>query len=344
MAEIAIFLAIDFIKCYIPDMTIYDIAAEAGVSASTVSRVINKKSGIKPSTRKLVESLLEKYNYSPNEAARGLVSQNSRMIGILVSDIRNQHYTEGAYIIEQEFLSRGYCSLIFNTGNESSDKAEYVRLLAQRKVEGAVFIGSSFGTEEVKDAVSTYLSDIPIVIANGTLKLENISAVLADEKSGTAMLVEYLNSIGKKKIVYIDGEDTPSNHIKRAGYMAGMLSASLPSSVVIADNSYEGGLETMSALLACDDPPDAVICAVDLIAVGALRAVTDMGLRLPEDVSVFGIDNSPYSSISNPRLSSLDTHLRELSLCCARTLLDSLDGKEIIRRIVIPASPVIRES
>lgn len=325
-------------------MTIYDIAAEAGVSASTVSRVINKKSGIKPSTRRLVEGLLEKYNYSPNEAARGLVSQSSKMIGILISDIRNQHYTEGAYIIEQEFLSRGYCTIIFNTGNASSDKAEYVRLLAQRKVEGAVFIGSSFGTEEVRNAVSTYLSDIPIVMANGVLELDNISSVLADEKSGTAALVEYLKSIGKKKIVYIDGEDTPSNNIKRAGYLAAMLAASLPSEVAAAENSYEGGLRTMAALLDSQTPPDAVICAVDLIAVGALRAVTDRGLRLPEDVSVIGIDNSPYASISNPRLSSLDTHLRELSLCCARTLLDSLDGKEVIRRIVIPAAPVIRES
>lgn len=325
-------------------MTIYDIAAEAGVSASTVSRVINKKSGIKPSTRRLVEGLLEKYNYSPDEAARGLVNQNSRMIGILVSDIRNQHFTEGAYIMEQEFLSNGYCSIIFNTGDSSSEKAEYVRLLAQRKVEGAVFIGSSFATDEIRSAVLTYLTNVPVVIANGTLDLPNIYSVRADERSGVADLVNYLYSIKKSNIVYIDGNDTPSNRIKKESYLNAMRMLNLPALISAAENSYEGGLATMSMLLDEANPPDAAICAVDLIAVGALRAVTDRGLKLPEDVSVLGIDNSPYASISNPRLSSLDTHLRELSLCCARTLIDSLSKKEVIRNIVIPTDIVIRES
>lgn len=325
-------------------MTIYDIAAEAGVSASTVSRVINNKSGVKPSTKKMVEALLAKYNYSPDQAARGLVCKNSRMIGILVSDIRNQHYTEGAYIIGQAFLEKGYCALIFNTGSENEKKAEYVRLLSERKVEGAVFIGSTFQAEEVKEAVSKYLSGIPVVMANGSIDLGNISSVTADEEGGVAEAVRYLSSKGKRRIIYLDGEDTPSNRLKRRGYLSAMASLGLEAEVHAAANSYEGGLEAMSEILDEESDVDGVMCAVDLIAVGALRAATDRGLKVPDEISFIGVDNSPYASYSNPRLTTVDTHLHELSLCSARNLLEAVAGHEVVRKIIIPSELVVRES
>ena len=144
-------------------MTIYDIAKEAGVSGSTVSRVINNRPGINAETRKRVQAVLAKYDYSPDEAARGLVSRNSGMIGILVSDIRNLHYIEGAYIIEEKMLESGYCSIILNTGDDSSGRAGYIKLLASRRVKGAVLIGSSFGiAPQVKARADLKLSMSPM--------------------------------------------------------------------------------------------------------------------------------------------------------------------------------------
>ena len=163
-------------------MTIYDIAKEAGVSGSTVSRVINGRPGISESTRRRVEEVLRKYDYSPDEAARGLVSRNSGMIGILVSDIRNLHYTEGAYIIEREMLKDGYCSLIMNTGVSPSDMAGAIRTLSERRVDGAVLIGSAFANDEVRRAIETYMRDIPFVIENGRMDLDNVVEILADDK------------------------------------------------------------------------------------------------------------------------------------------------------------------
>lgn len=104
-------------------MTIYDIAREAGVSASTVSRVINNKPGIKESTRKKVQKLLDEYNYTPDVAARGLVMQASKFIGILIEDIRVSHHTESAYVIEQEMTRQGYTCITFSTGADSKRKA-----------------------------------------------------------------------------------------------------------------------------------------------------------------------------------------------------------------------------
>ncbi len=324
-------------------MTIYDIAKEAGVSGSTVSRVINGRPGIKESTRRRVQEVLRKYDYSPDEAARGLVSRNSGMIGILVSDIRNIHYTEGAYIIEEKMLRGGYCSIIFNTGDEPGEKAGYIKLLASRRVKGVVLIGSSFATEEVEEAIKLHLPSSPIVIANGRLSLPNTFSITADEKHGVKECVGHLLAAGKRRIIYLDGRDTPSNRIKKEGYILGMEDAGLEPCVAETDGSYEDALSVMDSFLS-SYRPDGVIAAVDMIAVGAERAITDRGLRLPDDISVIGIDNSPYAAIANPRLSSLDTRLSELSTACADVLLEALSGKTPLSSLVIPPRLVIRET
>ena len=105
-------------------MTIYDIAKEAGVSASTVSRVINNKPGIKAETRHKIQELLKKYNYTPDAAARGLVMQSTKMIGILIVDIRVTHHTESAFVIEKELTKLGYCCITMNTGPDDEKKVE----------------------------------------------------------------------------------------------------------------------------------------------------------------------------------------------------------------------------
>ena len=131
------------------EVTIYDIAKLAGVSASTVSRVINEYPHVKKSTRARVLKLLDEYHYVPNETARGLVNQSTRMIGILISDIRTTHHTDGVYYIEQELSKQGYSCLIYNTGSSKKDQTRYIQLLSQRKVEAAVLMGSIYQTEVV---------------------------------------------------------------------------------------------------------------------------------------------------------------------------------------------------
>ena len=148
--------------------TIYDIAKEAGVSASTVSRGVNDRPGINENTRRRVRELLEKYNYSPNEAARGLVNQSSRIIGILIEDIRISHHTESAYIIEQEMTRLGYTCITLSTGDSPERKAECIQILTKRRVEGVILMGSMFGTEAVKQSIAEHMARIPVVIVNGS--------------------------------------------------------------------------------------------------------------------------------------------------------------------------------
>lgn len=323
-------------------MTIYDIAKEAGVSAATVSRVINNRPGIKESTREKVRSILEEHNFSVSATARSLVSQSSMMIGILISDIRNLHYTEGAYIIEKQMLKSGYCSIIMNTGTAGSEMASAIKTLSQRRVDGVVLIGSSFANDDVRSAICTYMKDTPFVIENGRINLDNVSEILADDKKGAYDAASYLLGRGRRHLAFINSNNTPSNSLKIEGFLSavgddGILIDGVP-------DSYDGGYEATRDLLQKYPEVDGIIYAVDILAVGGSRAILDMGKRIAEDISIFGFDNSPYAELSNPKLSSIDSRLNALSLASADALLSLIRGESVEKSQIFPPSLVIRET
>lgn len=152
-------------------MNIYDIAKEAGVSISTVSRVMNKKENVNPATRKKVEEILEKNNYTPSAIARGMVSKTMKTVAILTVDIRVPHYSRTAYTIEREFSRRGYEVLLCNTGGELSETVKYLRTVQEKKVDGIVLVGSVFNTLCKKEEIGKLLNNTPVVLADGKLEL-----------------------------------------------------------------------------------------------------------------------------------------------------------------------------
>lgn len=326
-------------------MTIYDIAKEAGVSASTVSRVINNKPGIKASTRDRVNRLLKKYNYSPNETARGLVNQATRIIGILLADIRNAHHTDGAYYIERELAALGYCCIMFNTGTDDQFKAEAIEQLEKRRVEGAVLIGSTFQTESVKRSIEQHLNNVPIVIANGYLDLPNVYGVLADEKQGVASCVSMLAEKGKKNLVYVNNDNTASARLKQEGFDSEMQRLKMKAVAVYdAEATYQGGYEVTRRIMQENPEVDGIIYAVDLLAAAGLRALWDLNCKVPEQVAVIGIDNSVYGELCNPKLTSLDNKLTDMSIQSAQILISQLRGGLNPKQIILPSSLVERET
>ena len=324
-------------------MTIYDIARKAGVAGSTVSRVLNGQPGISDGTRKRILAIAEAEGFALSENARSLKLKSSMLIGILVSDIRNQHYTEGAYVMVEEFQRKGYCSIIMNAGNSGAAKIDAVRMLSSRRVDGAVFIGSSFSTEEVAKAVSTYMPDTPIVMENGSLPLDNVYTVAAADSAGLRSAVEYLAGSGCRSLAYINANDTPSNRLKRKGVEDAVSKTGLSCIYMETTDSFEGGRKATLRLLE-QARPDAVVYSMDILAAGGVRAILDSGLAIPDDISVFGVDNSIYSAISNPSISSVDTSLSVMSAECVRILESAMAGIIPEKRKELPFSLVIRES
>lgn len=326
-------------------MTIYDIARQAGVSASTVSRVLNNRPGINEKTRKRVLQLINENNFSVSEAARSLVNKTTNMIGILVSDIRNQHHIEGAYMISQHFIEKGYCSILMNAGESDESKAEYVKILASRRINALALIGSTFQCDPVKQAIADYFSKVPVVIQNGYFDLPNVSSVIADELAGTMKAVDYLFSIGRRAIAFINNNDTPSNRKKMKGYSIALEERNMkPRCIVSCPDSAEGGAIATAQLLEEYPEVDAIIYAVDLLGVGGCRYLLDIGKRVPVDISIIGTDNSPYSKIANPRLSTIDNRLGELSQNCYEILSKAIDHPDYVEHKVIVPTLVLRET
>lgn len=328
-------------------MTIYDIAREAGVSASSVSRVINNKPGVREDTRRKINELLKKYNYIPNEVARGLVNKASRTIGILISDIRTIHYTDGAYLIENELTKRGFCCIFMNTGSDEKAQAQYISILDQRKVEGAILIGSSFQNRTVAKAINTTLNHVPVIIINGYLSCDNVYGVISDEEGGVRDCVNRLAKKGRKHFAFINATPvTPSNAAKEQGFLTGVREnpGILSSSVFHSANSIEGARQITLDVLEWNPAVDAIIYSVDLLASAGITTLVNLGKNIPADIDVVGIDNSIYAQLSNPPLSSIDNKLLESCNTAVHILEDCLIGRKNPRQIVLKTELVERQS
>lgn len=325
--------------------TIYDIAKEAGLSAGTVSRIINDKPGIKSETRARVLALLEKYNYSPNEAARGLSRKESKLIGILVADIRNAHHADIAYVLERELTDQGYSPMIFNTGLESENKALSIQRLAQRRVDGAILVGSTFQDALVEQAIQEHLPDKMVVITNGYISLPNVFGVLMDDVGGLTDCVDYMFAKKYERLAFVLPNQTPANLRKCQGFINGMLAHGTQNALVYKDCvSADEGYAMAKRILSENPDIQGIIYGEDLPAVGAIRALSDMGLKIPDDVAIMGVDNSLYGTLCNPRLTSLDNKLVEMSKEAVRILLAALSNELPQHKIMLFANIVERES
>lgn len=328
------------------NVTIYEIAEVAGVSASTVSRVINNKPGVKKATKKRVLECLEEHHFSPNETARGLVNQSSKMIGILISDMRTTHHTDGIYYIQSEFSRLGYCCLIMNTGHNDADRAHYIQLMNQRRVEAAVLIGSTFQSGLVKEAIEQYLPKTPIIIANGFIDLPNVYGVIADEQGGVERCVDALRQRGYTHPVFAVDRETPSNLLKIQGFHNGVRRcfAGQQPLVITTGTEYKEIYKAVCRLFEEHPETDSVVFSEDPMAAICLRALHDRGVRVPEQVGVIGINNSFVAEICNPSMTSLDNMLLDLSVTAARNLIDVLQGRHVVKKMMVYSRLVERES
>jgi LacI family transcriptional regulator len=328
-------------------MTIYDIAEKAGVAASTVSRVINNKPGIKMETRERIQKLLKEYNYIPDENARGLVNKATKLIGILMPDIRNSHHSDLAYVVEKRLRELGYCSIILNAGYEPQMMAESIRILEQRKVDGIMLVGSAFQNELVEKELSQRMKKTPIILANGYLSLPNSYGILVDERGGIKQIVELLHSKGKRNIAFMANLDTPSSYEKLHGYEDGLAELNLTEKrVLIEVPGIEKESGNLGAKELLDKYPhiDSVICAEDLMAVGVIRVLNEMKIKIPEQIAVVGVNNSIYGEICFPSITTLDNKMPETGIMAAEILVETLNGEEKPHKIVLFSCIVERES
>ena len=327
-------------------VTIYDIARMANVSASTVSRVVNNKQNVSPKTRARILKLLAEHNYVPDEAARSLVKQSSHMIGVLITDIRTTHHTQGIYYIERELSRNGYSCLIHNTGRDEQQWVRYVQELSQRKIEALILMGSIYQSETMKEAIALYLPSVPVVICNGFFAAPNVYGIVSDEQGGVTDCVALLKQTGAKRPAFLMSLPTPSNGHKKQGFLDGMARYYPDLPPVVGEVGF-GAEQTMAGLgemLDAHPDIDGIVFSDDNMAVAGLRVLADFGRRVPEDVQVVGINNARFARLAIPSLTSLDNMLYDISMTAVRHVLALLSGQRVSKKMLICTEVVVRES
>lgn len=319
-------------------MNIYDVAREAGVSISTVSRVLNNKSNVNAVTRAKVEEVLVRSNYTPSAIARGMMSKSLRTVAVLTVDVRVPHYARTAYTIEREFSRRGYEVSLCNTGGELGETAKYLRAVLEKQVDGIVLVGSVFNTLAKAPEVEALLRTVPVVLANGRLDLPNSYSVLVDDAHGVMLAVEHLVQKGHKEIYYFKDMDTDSACAKRDGFLLAMQRCGLPNAqarVLECPQSVAGGMQAVERLRASGRPFSAIVCGEDITAAGAVKALLRAGLRVPQDVAVTGFNNSEYARICEPQLTTVDNKPELVAMLCVQLLASLIEKTEEYSSVTI---------
>lgn len=327
-------------------MNIYDIAAEAGVSISTVSRVLNNRGRVKKETQEKIEAVLQKYDYQPSAVARGLVTKSMRTIGILTVDIRVMHYANTTYILEQQLSRLGYNVMVCNTGGLMHENLRYLRMMVEKQVDGLILVGSVF--EELAQSTEglEYLRHMPVVLSNGSLSLENAYSVLVDDPLGTALSVRHLAQKGRKDLYYVQDMDTHSARRKVEGFLRGMAECGLPAEgrVLRCEHGLEGGIAFGRSLAHSGKRCTGLVFGEDLTAIGAMKGLQHAGLRIPEDVAVVGFNDSAYARLCTPELTSIDNKYQLVGEYSVKLLTGLLEGTGNEADIVIRPVLVARES
>lgn len=323
-------------------MNIYDIAKEAGVSISTVSKYLNNKN-IRPELKQRIEKVIKKYDYVPSAVAQGLVSKSLKMVAVMVVDIQISHYAAAAYAIDKTLSALGYRVIICNTLGEVENSIRYIDSLLKIKIDGIIFIGSIFNFLNKYDKVLAKLDKTPIICNNGHLNTSNCYSVYVDDKKGVYDAVKYLINKGRKKIVYIQYLATVSSNLKRSGYEEALLEYGLEPVIYHTDNLMSGGYEAVDAIIKENREIDAVMCGEDLVALACISGLTTAGYKVGEDVDVIGFNCSSFTNLANPKMTSVNNKIEETSVKSAELLLDVINGKKV-SDVTFPCELVIKKS
>jgi len=331
--------------------SIRDVAREANVSMSTVSRVMNKNYPVKEETKIRVEKAVEKLNFSPNILARSLICQNTKTIGILVPSIDNFFFPTVIKAIEYELKINGYSIYLCDTGNNAEEEKKYVRSLMGRQVDGIIVIDPK--TENMKNGFYEAAGkDVPLVSINGYNDNINCNFVLNDEASGARQAMMYLLELGHKNIIFVRGEESYSYDIKENVYNKFMEENKLSNNKNIINigegNSYEtvdGTMNIMRKELERLKAPLAIFACNDLMALGVLNACKIMNFDVPKDISIIGFDNICISNMVEPKITTVDQNMYLLGESASKLLLELIENRnQKVSRIKLKTQLIIRNS
>ncbi len=312
-------------------ITIRQIAKLAEVSRSTVSRVLNNHPSVRPEVRQRVLEVIKEQDYVPQAAARSLASRRTNVLTLLIPRSSAFIFTDPFFSltiqsITEACTARDY-SLMLSMATGAEERSFYQRVLRSRITDGVLMLSS-----DIDDPILPLLinDDMPLVLIGSHPYLQPMYSVDVANRDGAAVAVEHLLRLGHSRIATITGPLQMNTAIdRRDGYKQALLKAGVgidPQLIGEGDFTQEGGYSAMRTLLDVQPPPTAVFAASDMMALGALRAIYDAGLRVPDDIALVGFDDIPIASFATPELTTVRQPIQRLGATAATMLLDHLEG------------------
>lgn len=324
-------------------ITVLDVAREAGVSPSTVSRILNGTARVTSDKRQAVERAIRKLDFKPNLFARSLKTGTTMTVGILTQDVESPFYGRAMKGIEAGLAGTGYAPIIVSGHWNAAEEAERVRLLMARRIDGLVILTGHLDDRQIAE----FARHQPIVVTGRQLDAPQVRAFALDQEAGGHLATRHLISLGHRRIAHIAG---PGDHTdateRRAGYERALREAGLPvlpELVAQGDFLESGGLLAMNRLLDSGQPFTAVFAANDQTAFGARMAMYRRGVRVPDDVSIVGVDDLPGAAYATPPMTTVRQPIYEIGLAAASALLTLL-GHPVPEVAVPPLELVVRET
>lgn len=328
---------------------IKDIAKRAGVSVATVSRALKQPNLVKESTRKIILSAIKDLEYKPNALARGLRRQKSDNVVVVVPFIHNPFFSGIIQGIENVAHSHGYKVLLGESQNNQERLDSYAEMLMTKEADGLILLGALLPSGMSEELASNGTSSVPLVLACEYFDDYNLPNVRIDNVQAARTATEYLIELGHRKIAKITGPlDNPLSRDRLEGYARTLATANLRYSeelVAESDFTVHSGYDAMTRLL--EGAPDitAVFCSSDETALGAMHAIKERGLSVPDDISVVGFDNVWFSEFMDPPLTTISQPQLKIGEAAMRMMLDISSKKtELPQSRILPHELIIRKS
>jgi LacI family transcriptional regulator len=310
--------------------TIRDVAEKAGVSLATVSHVVNNTRYVSDAVREKVIEAMEVVGYRPNALARSLRRGKTHTIGLILPDSSNPFFAEVGRVIEDEAYHQGYSVVLCNTEGSSEKESHYVKVLTEKQVDGIIFLAEGDRAEPLEllldQKISVVLVDEEVPDYKAT-----VDVVIIDNYGGGFTATEHLIKLGHRRIACITGPSPVTLSAERVtGYRDALAKNNLqydPSLVLRGDFHQETGYAQTRALLSLSERPTAIFACNDLMAMGALRAAFEMGLRVPQDLSIVGFDDFDFASFTIPPLTTIAQPKDEMGRLAIHLLVDRMTNE-----------------
>lgn len=326
--------------------TIKDIAKIAGVSMTTVSKVVNNKTfDISDKTVKRVQKIIDEENYVPNQMARSMHTKKTKTIGLIIPDIRNPFFTEMARGAEDEGYKSGYNIILSNSDDVFSKEMKHMQSMVEKQVDG-ILVAGSVERDEGQEVMLGL--KVPTIAIDRPVKYPFlISTVTTENTDGAYKAVEYLLSQGHRKILHLAGPETNEVSISRLnGYVSAYRDQNIKfdkSDIIFGEFLTSSGYKRVMEFDDLDSYT-AIFASNDMIAFGALSALNERGILVPDQISLMGVDDVDYAKLVYPSLTTIDQSAYELGQISARKMINHLNGKKVSKTKRLKQHLVIRNS